>query len=288
VAARTIYPILERNFDDLGYEIAIVPNTITVESIRLTQGFEPRGVEPEWSEGAHHETVVELRADEFCVSCHSLAKAGDVLGHVTVRTYRDHRMSEWWAEARVTSVVGMGNVLMHTLVLFLLLRLRMEPLMSLRATVARLGRGTLDLSHRAEIRSDDEFGGLAWDLNQFMDRLEHLVQDLDRVLGQVEAVNSRVGKVSNTAHEQVERARKLVRTTLGELFRLRDRSPDEWESGLEAIAEGLVEINRMVQEDGDYLTQILLLEDRMETVAENGRVLLHRIRLSQDAAPEED
>ncbi|MDT8367927.1 MAG: methyl-accepting chemotaxis protein [Longimicrobiales bacterium] len=287
VAARTVYPILRRNFEALGYEIAIVPNAVTVESIEVTHGFTPRGVEPEWSEGAHHETIVPLRADEFCVSCHSFAEPGDILGHVAVRRYRDHRMDEWWSEARVTSIVGMGNVLMHTLVLFLLLRLRMEPLISLRATVGRLGRGTLDLSHRAEVKSDDEFGGLAWDLNQFMDRLEHLVQDLSRVLRQVEAVNTRVGQVSTVAQDQVERARQVMQSTLKKLFRLRDLPTDEWEEELESIADCLADINRIVQEDGEYLSQILLLEDRMETAAENGRILLDRIRLSQALAEED-
>jgi hypothetical protein len=30
VAARTIYPILERNWTDLGYAVAIVPSDVTI------------------------------------------------------------------------------------------------------------------------------------------------------------------------------------------------------------------------------------------------------------------
>ncbi|MDT8340061.1 MAG: methyl-accepting chemotaxis protein [Longimicrobiales bacterium] len=287
VAARTVYPILQRNFQAMGFQIAIVPSEVTVESIRRTQGFEPRGIQPEWPEGVHHEARVELRAEEFCTTCHLAARPGDVLGHVEVRAYRDHRMEEWLQEARVTATLGMGNVLLHSLVLFLLLRVRMEPLLVLRATVGRLARGRLDLSHRAPIRSDDEFGALACDLNEFMDRLEHLVQDLDRVLREVDAVNTRVGQVSSVAHGQLTETRRSVQQALREVFQLRDRPVEEWPASLEGIGDTLADVNRVVQEDGYYLAEIMVLEERMQAVARNGRILLERIRLS-DPAPERD
>ncbi len=49
VAARTVYPILKRNHEDLGYEIAIEPSLATVESIRQVFGLEARGIPGAWS-----------------------------------------------------------------------------------------------------------------------------------------------------------------------------------------------------------------------------------------------
>ena len=204
VAARTVYPILRRNHADLGYEIAIEPSQITVESIRRAFSVEARGIPSEWSDGAHHEASVDLTTEGFCRTCHVTAEIGDVLGRVTVRRYRSHKFEEFWQDARLLSVVAMANVILHTLVLFFLLRLRMEPLLRLRATVARLAKGHLDLSQRVEAKSDDEFGELAIDLNHFLERINDLVEDLDDVLGKVLAVNDRLAQVSQRMGGQIE------------------------------------------------------------------------------------
>lgn len=278
VAARTIYPILSRNYEDLGLEIAIVPSRLTVESIRSTVGIEARGVPPDWSEGTHHEASVTLHAEEFCITCHSLAEPGDPLGRVIVRSYRDQRMEEWWAEARVTGVVGMGNVLVHTLVLFLLLRIRMEPLLQLRTTLAKLARGRLDLSRRADVRSEDEFGGLASDLNEFLDRLQHLLEDLDEVLRQVAAVNTRLEQVSEGSREQLGALQAGTREALKSVFQIREMPEADRLQALDALGISLVELARLVEEDRHYAAEIVVLEDRMQSVASEGRKLVGRIR----------
>jgi HAMP domain-containing protein len=242
VAARTVYPILERNQRDLGFEIAIAPSTITVDAIRRGFRFEPRGIEADWSNGAHHEATVELRAEEFCLTCHTTATVGDVLGDVTVRSYRSHRMGEWWREARIISVVGMANVILHTIVLFLLLRLRMEPLLRLRSTVARLAKGRLDLTQRAVAKTDDEFGELAVDLNHFLDRVSVLLEELDGVLSKVVAVNERLSQVSGRIGKQTESVQAKSRSAMRHAVELRELgrgpSPDAI-AALDAVLAGL-------------------------------------------------
>jgi methyl-accepting chemotaxis protein len=99
-----------------------------------------------------------------------------VLGTVSVRSY-------------------LARKVIHTIVL-LLLKVRMEPMLSLRATVGSLARGVMDLSPRARVKSDDEFGELATDLNHFLDRIALIVHDLDRILSEVVAVGERLGSVN--------------------------------------------------------------------------------------------
>lgn len=324
VASRTVYPILRRTYADLGLEIAIEPSAVTVESIRQTRGFDPTGLVAEWREGVHHETSVGIEAELFCVQCHVEASPGDVLGHVTVRAYRDVRLREWLAEARVTSLLGMATVIMHTLVLFMLLRFRMEPLLRLRSTVANLATGRLDLSQRAEVRSDDEFGELAQDLNDFLERISHLIRDLNGVLGKVVAVNHRLGQVGERMREHVEAvqhtAQRAIRSAFGletgPAFRLGEAlsgfgrvveglegleptpgidgvldqarsirtrleeaasgicSPD---SGLHDLGESLTVLSKQLHDDAHYIGEILLLEERMQGIAETGQALLDRI-----------
>ena len=191
VAARTVYPILQRNMVDIGYAIAIIPSELTRQAIEQVFDFIPKGILPEWPQGSHHEFRVELQAEQFCLSCHMTAKPGDVLGQVVVRSYLRQHLSQWWAEVQLTSLVGMGKIILHTVVLFFLLKVRMEPLLSLRSTITLLARRSSDLSHRATINSQDEFGELARDLNLFLDRIDHDIQDLGSILTKVVALNER-------------------------------------------------------------------------------------------------
>jgi hypothetical protein len=253
VAARTGYPIIQRNHSERGLEIAIVPSAITVESIRETIGFDPRGIRPDWSEGRHHEATVPLEAEEFCLQCHATARVGDVLGHVTVRSYRSTRMDEWWREARVISVVGMANVILHTIVLFLLLRLRMQPLLELRATVARLAKGRLDLSRRAEAKSSDEFGELATDLNLFLERVGHLVEDLNGILGQVAAVNERLTQVSAKMSAQQETVQAKVQAVTRRTYETREAAAGPSGEAVESLDVVLAALDAATLEREDLV-----------------------------------
>jgi hypothetical protein len=251
VAARTVYPIIERNHADLGLEISIVPSAITVDAIEQSFGFTPQGIKPDWPDGEHHEAGVDLVAEPFCTSCHVTAGPGDVLGRVTVRSYRSLRMSEWWEEAQIVSVVGMGNVILHTIVLFLLLRIRMEPLLGLRATVGRLARGRLDLEQRADVRSDDEFGELAQDLNDFLDRVCHLVEDLEDVLNKVAAVNTRLGQVSAEMRERITAVQSKSRNALRKVFEIQGEIAGPWEQAIESLDLALLALaDRSAVSDG--------------------------------------
>lgn len=202
VAARTVYPVIRRNHEQLGLSIAIEPAPATVEAITDLFGTAPRGIPARWPDGPHHEARVELRADEFCVSCHHLSEPGDVLGWVTVRNYRETHLARWWHDVRLSGIFGMGNVIMHTIVLFVLLRLRMEPLLGLRAVVGRLARAGSDLSHRAVVRSADEFGELAHDLNHFLDRLTQIIDDMSRVLTEIADMSLRMQDLGDGIEQQ--------------------------------------------------------------------------------------
>lgn len=289
VAARTIYPIIRRNHRDLGFEIAIEPTDSTKAVIQRTFGYEPEGIPPKWSTGRHQEAIVEVRAEEFCITCHSNLSPGDVVGRVVVRKYQATRMDKWWQEARIISVVGMANVILHSIVLFVLLRIRMEPLLRLRSMLSRLAKGTFDLSQRVEARSDDEFGELATDLNHFLDRVCHLVEDLDTILGKVGAANERLTQVSGTMAEHIDSVRALAREAVGQIVAAHSDAArlsqgataaagDQVLQRLEALAGLLNDLMGEIDDDSHYLSEIRLLEAHMKTVAQQGQVLLERIK----------
>ncbi len=205
IAVRTMYPILEQNWLDLGYEIAIVPSEVTVRSIEKRFGYEPEGIPMTgMTDSEYQSAYVDIYATEFCTSCHTDASVGDSLGQVIVRNYLDRDIAMWWEGVKLTLGLAIGKIVLHSILLFLILRSRMEPLLRLRSVVSRLSKAYTDLNQRAEVRTADEFGVLARDLNVFLDRISRLVQELDNVLNQVVEVNDDFIKIQRDLRSQID------------------------------------------------------------------------------------
>ncbi len=205
IAVRTMYPILEQNWLDLGYEIAIVPSEVTVQSIEKRFGYVPTGIPMAgMTESEYKSAYVDIDASEFCTSCHMDASVGDTLGTVVVRNYLDRDIAMWWEGVKLTLGLAIGKIVLHSILLFLILRSRMEPLLRLRSVVSRLSKAYTDLNQRAEVRTADEFGVLARDLNVFLDRISRLVQELDNVLIQVVAVNDDIVQIQGDLRSQID------------------------------------------------------------------------------------
>jgi methyl-accepting chemotaxis protein len=215
-AAQTVYPILDRNYADLGLSIAVLPSDVTVASMKETRAMDPQGLKPTWPEGAHQQAAVTLKAEQFCLACHVKARVGEVLGTVTVRSYLATKEAAWKQEVRLTATALSLKILIHTILLFLLLKVRMEPLLQLRSTVAGLAKGVMDLSPRARVKSEDEFGELAQDLNHFLDRIGLIVHDLDKILSEVVDVGERLGVLNRHLEQQLDGLRDQALRTLGD------------------------------------------------------------------------
>ena len=210
VAAQTVYPILDRNYEGLGLAIAVVPSPATIESIQQTFKFRPLGLQPTWEAGEHKEASISLHAEQFCLGCHVKARVGDVLGTVSVRSYLKPKEDAWWNEMSLMASALSIKIILHTVVLFLLLKVRMEPLLSLRSTTAALAKGVMNLSPRATVKTTDEFGELAADLNHFLDRVKLIVHDLDKILSEVVNAGERITLINRELEQQIDGLRETA------------------------------------------------------------------------------
>lgn len=219
VAARTVYPILEQNWDDLGFRIAITPSPVTIRSVEEGFDFTPEGIpQGDWPDATHNLGHVAITAEPFCLACHTEADVGDVLGEVTVRRDLATDFTQWAEDMRLTGMLSLGKIVLHSFLLFLILRARLEPLLGLRAVVSNLARAYGGLTHRAEIRTADEFGVLARDLNLFLDRVCRLMEELDQVLARVVSVNADIVKIQSDLRDRIDsltgRIRRLERSAM--------------------------------------------------------------------------
>jgi len=256
LAAQTVYPILNRNYDDLGLSIAVVPSEITVASMRKSFNIDAKGLQPSWKVGPHLESAVNLTAEQFCLNCHVKAKVGDVLGTVKVASYLERKESAWWTEVKLTAGALSLKILVHTVLLFFLLKARMAPLLSLRSTVSQLARGVMDLSPRAKVNGADEFGELAQDLNHFLDRINVVVTDLDQILSKVVDAGGRLGSLNRDLEQTVDGLREANATVA-----------DGQMQGPSAQYRALAQT----------LREMALLEANMQNIAQSGQEVLHRL-----------
>lgn len=236
VAARTVYPMFKTNYEKQGFFISIKPSNVTIKSIEETFQFTPLGISSIFEEGDHHSYTVQIRAEEFCISCHVYANPGDILGSVTVRSYFSHDLNQWWSEVKLIGFFGLGKIVFHTIVLFLLLKIRMEPLLVLRGAVGQLAKAGSNLGVRALVKSHDEFGSLARDLNLFLDRMQDITQDLLGVLNRIHDLNQRLGQTQENLKHRAQKVEKQFSKVLKITIRESNESPvfsDEWVASLE-------------------------------------------------------
>jgi len=317
VASRTVYPILSRNYERMGYEIAVEPSEVTRTSIEEQFGRSPEGIAASWPQGEHQAARRVLTAEPFCLSCHVHASVGDPLGHVEVRRYLDDHLDNWWQDIRLSGMITMGKIGLDILILYLLLRVRMEPLLQLRSVVSSLTKSNQGLFHRVKVRSNDEFGELAMNVNDFLDRINQVMGDLLSLLNKVVAINQRLSDNNRQLMDDFTEVEDCVKTTQEDLGRAREQytarlsarfkalgqrvsslqAQPEAESLRELMAEMTdlrAELDEMLQALGqvdnplqcardsgaqvrNYLDRMRELEAQLSELAQEGRNLLNRL-----------
>ena len=269
VAARTVYPILEQNWTDLGYEIAIIPSEVTVKSIEKSFRFTPEGIPITGMTNSEHKTAeVDVIALEHCTSCHTEAGQGDVLGRIVVRNYLGRDFAMWWQDVKLTAGLAIGKIVLHSILLFLILRARMEPLLRLRSVVSGLSKAYSNLGQRAEVRTADEFGVLARDLNVFLDRISRLVEELDTVLYQVVEVNDDIVQMQFDLRSQIDRVVSNTHQVERNAMRGAKQDPRLSQAWFDAIKHSVTELDNALAGVNNAPEAETLLED-LRSVIEN-------------------
>ena len=267
VAARTIYPILEQNWTDLGYEIAIIPSEVTVTAIEKNFGFTPDGIPIAGMTESEHKTAkLEVTARETCISCHTDAEPGETLGHIVVRNYLGRDFAMWWHDVQLTLGLAIGKIVLHSILLFLILRARMEPLLRLRSVVSRLSKAYTDLNQRAEVRTSDEFGVLARDLNVFLDRINRLVQELDTVLNSVVEVNDDIVQIQIDLRSQIDRVVSNTRDIERNAMLSAKQEPRLSHEWFDAVKRSVAELDNALAETNNAPAAEVLLENLRSVV----------------------
>ena len=251
VAARTVYPILDKDHEAIGMDIAIEPSEITRIAIEGRFDFTPEGIPARWPEGRYKEASIEVRAADACIECHVTASVDDVLGTVTVRRYFAEQVALWMEKVPLALTLGMGKILIHTVVLYFLLRARMASLLSLKSVVALLSKAGSSIEHRAAVNSHDEFGELAHDLNLFLDRVTQITDDLGGVLSRIVALNEQLSGAQASMLARYESAQRTASTLLRDSALAQGELPRLEQDWADAVRESATQLRRLARGAAD-------------------------------------
>ena len=100
-------------------------------------------------------------------------------------------------------IFSLVSIVVVVLVTGVVLRKLLEPVRTITDAMEDIAQGDGDLTQRIKVKSQDEFGMLAKNFNLFVDKLQHLVKDID---GSVEQMASSVQEVSAIAGESSKEA----------------------------------------------------------------------------------
>ena len=99
-----------------------------------------------------------------------IRSGGDVRGVFVAAIFRDLEADSIEPAVRAAGLVGLGAVLIGSLLAFLVARRIIQPVQAVQATARTISES--DLSRRIEVRGDDEIAALAETFNELLDRLE--------------------------------------------------------------------------------------------------------------------
>nr|WP_223510917.1 methyl-accepting chemotaxis protein [Pseudomonas sp. BF-R-05] len=105
-------------------------------------------------------------------------------------------LGDFRASAILAMVIAVATTL---LLLGLLIRVLMQPLRLMGATMRDIAQGGGDLTRRLSAHSKDEFGELAADFNLFVERIQHSIREVSSATEHVNEVARRVTQTSSAS-----------------------------------------------------------------------------------------
>jgi methyl-accepting chemotaxis protein len=139
------------------------------------------------------------------------------------------------------------------------------------------------LDQRAEIRTEDEFGALAYDLNIFLDRINRLIAELNQVLLRVVAVNDDIVTVQSDLRGQIDRVVTGVRRLERDAMIAAKREPrlsNDWfkaiRTSVQALDDKLAQAGEIPQA-GELLEALRTVVGHAETQLETSEKVFERL-----------
>ncbi len=240
----------------------------------------------EKNEDGHHtiRRIIPMIAEAKCLSCHYNAKEGEVLGAMDLIISLDNidadiTETEWILFiALIIALIGFSIV---SSIFFM--KEIFNPLSTLKDRTSELVSGDKDLTKRLEYTKGNEFGETANEVNNFVEMVQHTINDVKDLGKQNTAISKEIQAASHVIAESTEQEKIIVQKTTqrSELIKehliessqtaaqtqeIVEAANDELLSAREALSTLGNEVNSFVEIENELSTELSGLKNNADQV----------------------
>ncbi len=223
----------------------------------------------EVDEGPHLVSFRPIRNEKRCFHCHGESR--EILGGLLLKA-STAEAADAVRGARNTSIVlgalGLGILILVTF--FITRRVIERPIRNTVAMLQDIAEGDGDLTRRLQVVSGDEMGELAASFNTFMDKLQGMVRQIVRNIGQLngsseelssisEEMNAKAGEMSQESRSAADAAEQT-----GKRIKSMAASADEVSVQVATVASSSNQVSSSMREMGEGTNHV---SNNLATVA---------------------
>jgi len=235
--------------------------------------------------------ALPLKADVSCLSCHSNAKEGSVLG-VSELIISTQHAKESIATAKIRIVFFMVLAVGLILVSFLLFFKKeiFGVIEKLRLMVFNVAKGDCDLTKRLEIKQYDELGVVSSLINEFLSKIQTTLNDVKQSSSSNLASTEELTQIATTivvkiasqidAIAQVHHSIMAIRAETSESYSLSQTSSQNLQEARVSLSKLFLELDtsvKHIQNESEHEKELALKTSQLNAHAEQIKQVLNTI-----------
>lgn len=252
-----------------------------------------KGLNEESTEGDHTLRLLRpLIATPECLSCHSNSKEGDVLGVMNLSYSLEELDNDVASMSQsVVTMMLISALITILMVLIALKNIVSNPLQALLDRVSDLASGDRDLTARVGIKSEDEIGQVAKNINIFIDKIHEMMKLIaissdhsKQISIDISANASALAQSTSSQSHSVEHSKELtleVTQSLELTEQLSLQSSDDIGENFKALSAMIMSLDEVVQGIRYANEQELIMSSRVSSLVQETvqiRSILEMIR----------
>ncbi|MBN2657217.1 MAG: methyl-accepting chemotaxis protein [Spirochaetales bacterium] len=185
---------------------------------------------------------------------------------------------------RIRTILVAGLIvafLAMNIVISLLFRIFLAPLREVNRVASLASKG--DISHSINVKTEDEIGGIAIQVNSIMDKMAEIVKrlriDVGTIDGSIQDLSSSSSQVSATSNEQASAVKEIVTTMedsdsltkgiekrISEVAQISERTREVVVSGVSNVEASLAKMEEIRVSNNDTISGIRSLGEKIEAI----------------------
>ncbi len=228
--------------------------------------------------------VLPIIAEQSCLSCHTSAKVGDVLGATSIIISYQASIDEMKSSVTKTGLLQIFVIILVSITIFLMFnKLILNPIQKMSVFSDHLTNG--DLSAKIDSETNDEIGALAAKFNTFIKKIEQIIIQLrngaEELLIASREVSNNSQMISDGAQQQsasFEELTSSVQTNANhasqanEMAQTTAKEADNTGQRMEHTIEAMNEIEKSSRQISNAVTLITDIADQTNLLALNAAI----------------